>query len=112
MHIGPTLMAHAQSSKLVQPGEGTLDPPPCQTEMAAMLGEALAELRPDAAPSQDRSIRFPAVAAVSLQAPQFAQRSPAPAGRPSSKGMSWVESWRFAPVRITFSGVPPASTRR
>lgn len=74
MHFGPTFIAHTQATKLVQPSERALDHPACQAEMTAVLGEALADLRPDATLSQDLPICFTVVTTVSLHAPRFAQR--------------------------------------
>lgn len=80
MHIGPTFIENTQATKLVQPGERALDHPARQAKMAAVRGEALADLRPDATLSQDSSIRFTVIVAVGLNALRFAQRSSAPPG--------------------------------
>lgn len=77
MHIGPSFIAHAQPAKLVKPSERALDYPARQAQMAAVTGKAFADLRFDPTLSQDAPIRFTVVAAVSLHALRFAQRSSA-----------------------------------
>jgi hypothetical protein len=77
MHIGPAFIAHAQPAKLVKPSERALDYPARQAQMAAVTGKAFADLRFDPTLSQDAPIRFTVVAAVSLYALRFAQRSSA-----------------------------------
>lgn len=79
MHIIPTFIAHTLPAKLVQPGERALDYPARQAKVAAMLGLALADLRPKATLSQDLPIGFTVVATVGLHALRFAQRWSSPA---------------------------------
>jgi hypothetical protein len=99
MHVGPTFIAHAQPAKLVQPGERALDHPARQAKMAAVPGEAFADLRTDATLSQDAPIRFTVVAAVGLNALRFAQRPSAPTGNGRQALQQWHELGRVMPIR-------------
>lgn len=58
MHAGPTLVAHRQSTKPMQPREGALDDPPRASEAAAMVGAALGELGANAPPVEHIAMRL------------------------------------------------------
>ena len=78
-----TLIAHGQSTKPVQPGEGALDDPARAPETAAMVGAALGELGANAPAVERLAMRLRVVAAVALD--QAGLRTGRP-GRPRRGG--------------------------
>jgi len=83
VHTGPTLVAHGQATKPVQPGEGALDDPPRAPETTAMVGAALGELGANAPAVERVAMRLRVVAAVALDQPWLAHwpAGTAPQGR-------------------------------
>jgi hypothetical protein len=52
VNVRPLFVAHAQATKLIQPGEGPFHNPPPSSQPAAVFGVALREKRDDASVTQ------------------------------------------------------------
>ena len=64
MNVRPFFVAHAQSPKLIQPGERPLHDPSPSPQSATMFGVALRKKRHDASVTQTLPDRFGIITAV------------------------------------------------
>src|SRR5262249_54141385 len=111
--VGTFVVANAQSSKPIEPGERALHHPTPASQAAAVCGAALGQQRKNATLAQPHSDRRGIVTAVTHD-------TNGPTPPPSTEALQrWngihqrqcasSESLRFAPVRFTASGMPCAS---
>ena len=115
MDVGAPLVAGAQSLEAVQPSKAALDDPALTAQAGAVGDAAAGDPRSDPALSELSAVDVVVVAAVGEQLPRAAAgrpRRPRIGGMASTSGMSWVMSLRLPPVRLTASGMPPASQIR
>jgi hypothetical protein len=77
MKVRPFFVAHAQSPKLIQPGERPLDDPAPLPQSATMFGVALRKKRYDASVPQTLSDRFGIITTVAKHAVRTLARSSA-----------------------------------
>ncbi len=75
MNVRPPFIACAQTSELMQPGDGALNDPARDAQAAAVLGVATSNERIDAASSQGISMRLRVVATISLHEIGLATRT-------------------------------------
>jgi hypothetical protein len=80
MHVGPAFITHSQTAELMQPGDGSFDYPARCTQMSAMLRASLADLRTNAALTQDNAITFAVITTVGLNECRLDQRMTASTG--------------------------------
>ena len=115
MGVGSAFGADAQSSVVVEPGEGAFDGPAFVAESGSVSGVAAGDDRGDAEVADEAAVLVVVVAAVAVDPFRPAQGSSTPAADRWDgliSGMSWVMSLRLPPVRITASGIPLASVIR
>ena len=109
MDIVSALVTHPQPAALVQPGQGSFDNPAVHAQPAAMPGAPLGNQRGNVARPQPLPMLPGVIGPVRIQPLGSAARTPRlprTGGTPSTKGSSWVTSWRLAPVRVAASGTP------
>ena len=80
VYVRPALVTHAQTSELMQPGDGALDHPASFSQPTAMFGVATGKQSVNAAISQSIPMRLGIVAAIALYEVGFATRTSALAG--------------------------------
>jgi hypothetical protein len=66
MDVGPAFIAHSQTAKLMQPGQGSLHHPPVDTQPTAMRGEPLGQHRSNPQRPQCPAVRSGIIGPVSL----------------------------------------------
>jgi hypothetical protein len=77
MKVRPFFVAHAQSPKLIQPGERPFDDPAPLPQSATMFGVALRKKRDDASVPQTLPDRFGIITTVAKHAVRTLARSSA-----------------------------------
>jgi hypothetical protein len=115
VEVGAAFVARAQPFEGVEPGEAALDHPAVSAQAGAVGDPAAGDPRSDAPGAQLPAVAVVVVAAVGEQlpwAPAGRPRRPRIGGTASTSGISWVMSLRLPPVRLTASGMPPASQIR
>ena len=114
MDVGTPLVAHPQSAKLVQPGQGSFHHPPVHPQPAAVLGPPPGQGGRDVAGAQVLAMLPGVIGPVGVEPLRTAAGSAAlpPHRRHSIHQGQWVASWRLAPVRMADNGVPLASVSR
>src|SRR6202008_93499 len=80
VYVRSALVAHTQTSELMQPSDRARDSPASGTQAAAVFGVAAGKQRIDAAISQRISMRLRIVAAIPLHQVGFVTRAPQLAG--------------------------------
>jgi hypothetical protein len=114
--VGPLVIPHAQTAKLIEPGKRPLHDPPPPAQSTPVRGATPGEPRYDMPRPQSAPNRRRVVAAI----PEHTIR-PLPRGRPgspcsgeiaSTNAIAFCESFRFAPVRRTASRTPRPSQIR
>ena len=115
MDVGAPLVAGAQSLEAVQPSKAALDDPALTAQAGAVGDAAAGDPRSDPALAELSAGDVVVVAAVGEQLPRSAAGAAAPA--PDRRdGIDQREelgtSLRLPPVRLTASGMPPASQIR
>ena len=115
MDVGAALIAGAEPFEGVQPGEAALDHPALLAQAGAVGDAAAGDPRCDPALAEPTAVDVVVVAAVGEQLARSAAgpaACPRIGGTASTSGRSWVMSLRWPPVRVTASGMPPASQIR
>lgn len=83
MNRRQALISHAQSAKLVQPGDGAFDHPSCLAQMTAVGSAALGDLVADSPHFQCQPMLLAVVSTIGLHAPGLMNRSSPLAGNGS-----------------------------
>jgi hypothetical protein len=110
--VGPLLIPHAQTAKLIEPGKRPLHDPPLPAQSTPVRGATHGEPRHDMPRPQSAPNRRRVVAATQSGRCRGRPRSRCSGGIASTNARASCESFRFAPVRRTASGTPRPSQIR
>jgi hypothetical protein len=113
--VGPLVIPHAQTAKLIEPGKRPLHDPPPPAQSTPVRGATHGEPRHDMPRPQSAPNRLGIVAAIAqhtVRPPPRSPRSPWSGGIASTNAKASCESFRLAPVKRNASGTPRPSQIR
>jgi len=99
VNTGTTFVAHRQTAKTMQPGEGSFDHPARAAEAAPVRGAAFRELRRDAARQELIAMGLRIVAAIPLDQPRGPRRAARPAAEHGHRVHQRQQLGDVVPVR-------------
>jgi hypothetical protein len=115
MDVGPPVIPHAQTAKLIEPGKRPFHDPPPPAQSTSMLCAAHGQKGDDVTTLETAPNGGRVVAAIPEHTVRPLPRSPVFAlerGNRIHQRQGSCESFRFAPVRRTASGTPRPSQIR